>query len=61
MSNRFYKPRNADAVMDAADYVRGARKASPVPHEERAQADVMQRISALYQSSPREYVDRSVR
>lgn len=57
MSNRFYKPRNADAVMDAADYVRGARKASPVPHEERAQADVMQRISALVATAPADYAD----
>lgn len=55
--NRFPKPRNADAVMDAADYVRGARKASPVPHEERAQADVMQRISALVATAPADYAD----
>lgn len=57
MSNRFYKPRTADAVMDAADYVRGARKASPVPHEERAQADVMRRISALVATAPADYAD----
>lgn len=57
MSNRFYKPRNAAPVMDAADYVRGVRKASPVPHEERAQADVMRRIAALVATNPPAYAD----
>ncbi len=57
MSNRFYKPRNVAPVMDAADYVRGVRKASPVPHEERAQADVMRRIAALVATNPPAYAD----
>ena len=54
--NRFPKPRNADAVMDAADYVAQARP-KRAHHEEDAHADVMRRCASLYQSSPREFID----